>query len=41
LPTVTARTGRWVTLVIRVELLVLLSIPLLATSMARGFGVIV
>ncbi|WP_312960588.1 DUF2214 family protein [Stutzerimonas nitrititolerans] len=41
LPTVTARTGRWVTLFIRVELLVLLSIPLLATSMARGFGVIV
>ncbi|RMI01197.1 DUF2214 family protein [Stutzerimonas nitrititolerans] len=41
LPKVTARTGRWVTLIIRIELLVLLSIPLLAASMARGFGVIV
>lgn len=41
LPKVTVHTGRWVTLVIRVELLVLLSIPLLAASMARGFGVIV
>ncbi len=41
LPKVTARNGRWVTLIIRIELLVLLSIPLLAASMARGFGVIV
>nr|MBF0681193.1 DUF2214 family protein [Pseudomonas sp.] len=40
LPTVGPQTGRWVTLVIRVELLLLLSVPLLAALMARGFGVI-
>lgn len=41
LPSVSHRTGRWVTLIIRIELLVLLLIPLLAALMARGFGVIV
>lgn len=40
LPSVSAQTSRWVTLIIRIELLVLLSIPLLAALMARGFGVI-
>lgn len=41
LPRVAPRAGRWVTLIIRLELLLLLLIPLLAALMARGFGVIV
>lgn len=40
LPRIEPRTGRLVTLIIRVELLLLLSVPLLAALMARGFGVI-
>ena len=40
LPQVEASQGRLVTLVIRLELLVLLVMPLLAALMARGFGVI-
>ena len=39
-PHVSPATGRWVTWVIRVELLLLMLIPLLAALMARGFGVI-
>ena len=39
LPRIAPRTGRWVTLTIRVELLILLFVPLLAALMARGFGV--
>lgn len=39
-PQVSARTARWVTLVIRTELLGLSIIPLLAALMARGIGVI-
>lgn len=41
LPKVPRRTSRWVTLIIRFELLALLMIPLLTALMARGFGVIV
>src|SRR5690606_19695447 len=39
-PAISPATTRWVKLIIRVELLALLLIPLLATLMARGFGVI-
>ena len=39
-PQVSHRQGRWVTRVIRLELLLLLIIPLLAVLMARGHGVI-
>jgi putative membrane protein len=39
-PAISPATTRWVKLIIRVELLTLLLIPLLATLMARGFGVI-
>lgn len=38
-PDVSPRTLRWVTMVIRLELLGLLVIPLLAALMARGIGV--
>lgn len=40
IPTISPTTTRWVKLIIRIELLALLLIPLLATLMARGFGVI-
>lgn len=40
LPPLDPRRGRLVTLVIRLELLLLLIMPLLAALMARGFGVI-
>lgn len=39
-PQVSPATGRWVRLVIRLELLALLFIPLLAVLMTRGFGVL-
>ena len=39
-PEVSERQARWVTLCIRIELLLLLAIPLLAVFMARGCGVI-
>ncbi|MEN0104945.1 MAG: DUF2214 family protein [Pseudomonas sp.] len=39
-PVVTAQQAKWVTLVIRLELLGLLVLPLLAALMARGYGVI-
>ncbi len=38
-PVVSPSTARWVKTVIRVELLALFLLPLLATLMARGFGV--
>ncbi|WP_391486485.1 DUF2214 family protein, partial [Leclercia adecarboxylata] len=38
-PDVSSSTARWVKLTIRLELLLLLLIPLLAALMARGFGV--
>jgi len=38
-PVVGPSTARWVKTVIRLELLALLLLPLLATLMARGFGV--
>jgi putative membrane protein len=38
-PQVSARQARWVIGVIRLELLLLLIIPLLAVLMARGYGV--
>lgn len=37
-PSISPRTGRWVTWTIRLELLLLLGIPLPAVLMARGFG---
>jgi putative membrane protein len=40
LPQVSARLGRLVIMCIRLELLLLLILPLLAALMARGFGVI-
>lgn len=40
MPVITQRQKKMVTLTIRIELLLLLAIPLLATLMARGFGVI-
>ena len=40
LPQLSAPRGRLVTLVIRLELLLLLILPLLAALLARGFGVI-
>ena len=40
LPPLDPRRGRLVTLVIRLELLLLLIMPLLAALMARGFGLI-
>ncbi|MCQ4274881.1 DUF2214 family protein [Stutzerimonas degradans] len=39
-PAISAPTARWLTWVIRLELLLLLVIPLLAALMARGFGVL-
>ncbi|HAW24796.1 MAG TPA: DUF2214 domain-containing protein, partial [Pseudomonas sp.] len=39
-PSITPSAARWVKTVIRIELLALLLIPLLATFMARGLGVI-
>ncbi|MCQ4295632.1 DUF2214 family protein [Pseudomonas stutzeri] len=39
-PDVSSSTARWVRLTIRLELLLLLMIPLLAALMARGIGVI-
>lgn len=39
-PQVSPQTGQWVTWVIRLELMLLLLIPLAAALMARGFGVI-
>lgn len=39
-PPVSDKQARWVTLVIRIELLGLLVLPLLAALMARGYGVI-
>lgn len=39
-PQLTCKTARWVTLAIRLELALLVLIPLLAVLMARGFGVI-
>ena len=39
-PQVSARQARWVIMAIRVELLLLLAIPLLAVLMARGHGLI-
>lgn len=39
-PTISPASARWVRLIIRVELLALLLIPMFATLMARGFGVI-
>jgi putative membrane protein len=39
-PPISPATARWVKTVIRIELLALLALPLLATLMARGFGVI-
>lgn len=39
-PAITPVTARWVKTVIRIELLALLMLPLLATLMARGLGVI-
>lgn len=38
-PTLSPSSARWVTLVIRIELVALLLIPLLAALMARGHGV--
>lgn len=38
-PLITPTAARWVKGVIRIELLALLLLPLLATLMARGFGV--
>ena len=38
-PLITPSAARWVKGVIRIELLALLLLPLLATLMARGFGV--
>ncbi len=38
IPAVSSQQARWVTLCIRVELLLLLALPLLAVFMARGFG---
>ncbi|MBE7376126.1 DUF2214 family protein [Pseudomonas lopnurensis] len=38
-PQISCGTARWVTLAIRLELVLLLLIPLLAVLMARGFGV--
>lgn len=38
-PRVSSSTARWVTAAIRLELMLLLLIPLLAVFMARGFGV--
>ena len=40
LPQLSARQGRLLTLAIRLELLLLLVIPLLAALMARGYGVL-
>ena len=40
IPQVSARQARWVIMAIRVELLLLLAIPLLAVLMARGHGLI-
>ena len=37
-PELSLRQARWVTLCIRIELLLLLALPLLAVLMARGFG---
>lgn len=37
-PRISARQARWVTLCIRLELLILLVMPLLAVFMARGYG---
>lgn len=39
-PIISPASTRWVRIIIRVELLALLLIPLFATLMARGFGVI-
>ncbi|GLK90553.1 DUF2214 family protein [Pseudomonas turukhanskensis] len=39
-PQVSAKQAKWVTMVIRLELLGLLVLPLLAALMARGYGVI-
>ncbi len=39
-PVVSARQARWVTLAIRLELLLLLLLPLLAVLMARGTGML-
>lgn len=39
IPSISPTKARWVKLVIRIELLALLLIPLLASLMARGFGV--
>lgn len=39
-PQVSDKQKRWVTMVIRIELLGLLVLPLLAALMARGYGVI-
>lgn len=38
-PSISPRQGKWVTMALRVELLLLLIIPLLAVFMARGYGV--
>lgn len=38
-PDVSLRQARWVTLCIRIELLLLLAMPLLAVFMARGYGI--
>jgi len=37
-PRISVRQARWVTLCIRLELLILLVMPLLAVFMARGYG---
>lgn len=39
-PVVSEATGRWLTRVIRLEMLLMLSMPLLAALMTRGFGVL-
>ena len=38
IPDVSGRQARWVTLCVRIELLLLLAMPLLAVFMARGYG---